>query len=121
MTALFEPLTLCGVTLKNKIIISPMCTYSAESDGRATDWHLVHYGSFALGGAAMVMVEATAISSEGRHCYADLGIWADEQIEPLRRNRNIHQVARMRSSDTAPACWQEGECTSRVGRPTATR
>lgn len=85
MTALFEPLTMRGVTFPTRITISPMCTYACDADGIATDWHLVHYGRFALGGAAMVMVEATAIDPVGRHSYADLGIWSDDHIVPLRR------------------------------------
>lgn len=85
MTALFRPYTLRGVTLKNRIVISPMCTYSAAADSVATDWHFVHYGRLAMGGAGMVMLEATAIEARGRHCYSDLGIWGDEHIVPLRR------------------------------------
>ena len=82
MARLFSPLKLRGVELKNRIVVSPMCQYSA-SDGFATDWHLVHLGSRAVGGAGLVMQEATAVSVAGRISYADLGIWKDEHIEKL--------------------------------------
>lgn len=82
--ALFEPFTLRTVTLRNRIGISPMCQYSAQ-DELADDWHLVHLGSRAVGGAGMVMVEATAVTPEGRISPGDLGLWTDGQIEPLRR------------------------------------
>jgi 2,4-dienoyl-CoA reductase-like NADH-dependent reductase (Old Yellow Enzyme family) len=81
---LFSPLTLRGVTLRNRIGVSPMCQYSSL-DGMATDWHLVHLGSRAVGGAALVMVEATAVEARGRISPADMGLWNDQQIEPLAR------------------------------------
>src|SRR4051812_34680568 len=84
MSALFSPLTIRGLTLKNRIVVSPMCEYSSE-DGFANDWHLVHLGSRAVGGAALVMTEATAVSPEGRISPGDLGIWKDEQISFLKR------------------------------------
>jgi 2,4-dienoyl-CoA reductase-like NADH-dependent reductase (Old Yellow Enzyme family) len=82
--ALGSPLTLRGVTLRNRIGVSPMCMY-ASTDGFATDFHLVHLGRFALGGAALVLTEATAIVPEGRISHRDLGIWSDEHVEGLRR------------------------------------
>jgi 2,4-dienoyl-CoA reductase-like NADH-dependent reductase (Old Yellow Enzyme family) len=81
---LFEPLTLRGITLPNRIGVSPMCQYSAV-EGRATDWHLVHLGGLAQGGAGLVIAEATAVSPEGRISPEDLGLWEDGQIEPLAR------------------------------------
>lgn len=84
MAHLFEPLTLRGVTLRNRIGVSPMCQYSCE-DGFATDWHLVHLGSRAVGGAALVVVEATAVEANGRISPQDMGIWKDAHIEPLAR------------------------------------
>jgi 2,4-dienoyl-CoA reductase-like NADH-dependent reductase (Old Yellow Enzyme family) len=81
---LFSPLTIRAVTFRNRIVVSPMCQYSCE-DGFATDWHLVHLGSRAVGGAALVFTEATAVSADGRISPADLGIWKDEHIEPLAR------------------------------------
>ena len=81
---LFRPLTLRGVTLKNRIVVSPMCQYSA-TDGFAEDWHLVHLGSRAVGGAGLVFSEATAVSPEGRITPGCLGIWKDEHVEMLAR------------------------------------
>ncbi|MBS7255081.1 NADH:flavin oxidoreductase/NADH oxidase [Flavobacterium branchiicola] len=81
---LFSPITLKNVTLKNRIVISPMCQYSAI-DGFANDWHLVHLGSRASGGAGLIIQEATAVSPEARISPADLGIWKDEHIEKLKQ------------------------------------
>ncbi|HEY0306877.1 MAG TPA: NADH:flavin oxidoreductase/NADH oxidase [Acidobacteriaceae bacterium] len=81
---LFSPLTLRGITLPNRIAVSPMCEYSSV-DGLPNDWHLVHLGSRAIGGAGLVITEAAAVSPEGRITPADLGIWNDEQIAPLQR------------------------------------
>jgi 2,4-dienoyl-CoA reductase-like NADH-dependent reductase (Old Yellow Enzyme family) len=81
---LFQPLQIRGLTLRNRIVVSPMCQYSAE-DGFATDWHLVHLGSRAVGGAAVVMTEATAIEARGRISPQDIGIYKDEHIAMLSR------------------------------------
>jgi 2,4-dienoyl-CoA reductase-like NADH-dependent reductase (Old Yellow Enzyme family) len=81
---LFTPLALRSVTLRNRIAVSPMCQYSAE-DGRANDWHLVHLGCRAIGGAGLVVFEATAVEARGRISPADLGLWDDAQVEPLAR------------------------------------
>lgn len=81
--SLFSPLTIRGITLANRIAVSPMCEYSSE-DGFANDWHLVHLGSRAVGGAALVIAEATAVQAEGRITSGDLGIWKDEHIHNLR-------------------------------------
>ena len=84
MPHLFDPLTLRGVTLRNRIGVSPMCQYSAV-DGFANDWHLVHLGSRAVGGAGLVMTEATAVEARGRISPSDLGIWSDAHVPPLER------------------------------------
>ncbi len=84
MSALFEPLQLRDVTLRNRIAVSPMCQYSAEG-GVPTDWHLVHLGSRAVGGAGLVIAEASAVSAEGRISPGDTGIWSDEQAEAWAR------------------------------------
>lgn len=84
MSKLFSPLTLRGVTLPNRIAVAPMCQYSAQ-DGVANDWHLVHLGSRAVGGAGLVIFEASAVLPQGRISPHDLGIWKDEHIAPLRR------------------------------------
>jgi 2,4-dienoyl-CoA reductase-like NADH-dependent reductase (Old Yellow Enzyme family) len=81
---LFDPLKLRSVTLRNRIAVSPMCQYSAEG-GRANDWHLVHLGARAAGGAGLVLFEATAVEARGRISPADLGLWEDGQLEPLAR------------------------------------
>jgi 2,4-dienoyl-CoA reductase-like NADH-dependent reductase (Old Yellow Enzyme family) len=81
---LFDPLDIRTIRLKNRIAISPMCQYSSF-DGFANDWHLVHLGSRATGGAALVIQEATAVSPRGRISPDDMGIWKDEHIEPLLR------------------------------------
>lgn len=83
---LFSPFTLRGVTARNRAWISPMCQYSVfNEDGIATDWHLVHLGSRAVGGAGLVMVEATAVEGRGRISAEDLGLWNDRQGEALAR------------------------------------
>ncbi len=79
-----SPLTIRGVSVRNRIVMSPMCQYSSE-DGFANDWHLVHLGSRAVGGAGLVMVEATAVTPEGRITPRDMGLWSDAQIEALAR------------------------------------
>jgi 2,4-dienoyl-CoA reductase-like NADH-dependent reductase (Old Yellow Enzyme family) len=83
-TALFSPLALRSVTLRNRLGMSPMCQYSAV-DGRASDWHLVHLASRAIGGVGLVLVEATGVEPRGRISAADLGLWEDGQVEPLAR------------------------------------
>ncbi|MGB7024456.1 MAG: NADH:flavin oxidoreductase/NADH oxidase [Candidatus Acidiferrales bacterium] len=84
MAHLFEPLTIRGVTLRNRIAVSPMCQYSC-AEGLANDWHFVHLGSRAVGGAAMVFCEATAVTPEARISPEDLGIWSDRHVEALAR------------------------------------
>ncbi|HWI26554.1 MAG TPA: NADH:flavin oxidoreductase/NADH oxidase [Stellaceae bacterium] len=81
---LFTPIALREVKLRNRIAISPMCQYSAK-DGVANDWHFAHLARFALGGAGLIFVEATAVRREGRITHGDLGLWEDAQIAPLRR------------------------------------
>lgn len=84
MAKLFEPLQIKSIKLKNRIVVSPMCEYSSI-DGFSNDWHLVHLGSRAVGGAALIITEAAAVSPEGRISPDDLGIWKDEHIEGLKR------------------------------------
>lgn len=84
MSQLFSSLSIRSVTLKNRLVVSPMCQYSSV-DGFANDWHLVHLGSRAIGGAGLIFTEATAVSPEGRISPQDLGIWKDEHITMLRR------------------------------------
>jgi 2,4-dienoyl-CoA reductase-like NADH-dependent reductase (Old Yellow Enzyme family) len=81
---LFSRFTLRGVEFRNRVFLAPMCQYAAR-DGHASDWHLVHYGARALGGVGLVLVEATAVTPEGRISPADLGLWSDDHIPSLRR------------------------------------
>jgi len=84
-TRLFSPLTIRGLTLANRIVLSPMCMYSAAEDGKATDWHLAHLGARAVGRCGLVLSEATSVEARGRISVNDLGLWDDAQIEPLAR------------------------------------
>lgn len=80
---LFQPLQLRGLTLANRVVISPMCQHAADR-GHATPWHMVHLGKFALGGAGLILTESTAVDPRGRIGTADLGLWKDSQIAPLK-------------------------------------
>jgi 2,4-dienoyl-CoA reductase-like NADH-dependent reductase (Old Yellow Enzyme family) len=84
MAHLFDPLTIRDTTFSNRVFVSPMCQYSS-TDGYANDWHFVHLGSRAIGGAGLVFTEATAVLPEGRISPQDLGLWKDDHIEPLAR------------------------------------
>lgn len=84
MSVLFSPLKLREVTFRNRVFVSPMCQYSSR-DGLPTEWHLVHLGSRAVGGAGLVMVEATAVNPEGRISPTDSGLWSDEHAQAFRR------------------------------------
>lgn len=100
---LFSPFTVRSVTLRNRIGVSPMCQYSS-TDGLADDWHLVHLGSRAVGGAGLVIAEATAVSPEGRISPGDAGIWADKHVEPIARiNRFIKQQGAVPGTQLAHA------------------
>src|SRR6188508_1934790 len=84
MTVLFTPLRVGSLELRNRIVIAPMCQYSAE-EGRATDWHLIHLGHLALSGAALLTIEATAVVPDGRISPRDLGLWSDDTESSLAR------------------------------------
>ncbi|MEJ2666608.1 MAG: NADH:flavin oxidoreductase/NADH oxidase [Deinococcales bacterium] len=91
MAALFDPLVLRGLHLQNRIAVSPMCQYSSV-DGFADDWHLVHLGTRAVGGAGLVITEATAVEARGRISPRDLGLWQDAHVDGLRRiTRFVHE------------------------------
>lgn len=116
MSLLFQPLTIKNITFRNRIAVSPMCQYSAIN-GYANDWHLVHLGSRAVGGAALVIVEATAVSPEGRISPGDLGIWEEGHVEPLKRIVDfIHangsvagiQIAHAGRKASHSAPWERG-------------
>jgi 2,4-dienoyl-CoA reductase-like NADH-dependent reductase (Old Yellow Enzyme family) len=116
MAHLFDPLTIKSVTLRNRIGVSPMCMYSSV-EGLANDWHLVHLGARAAGGAGLVIAEATAVEPEGRITPGDAGIWADRHIEPIARiNRFIKaqgavpgiQLAHAGRKASAARPWEGG-------------
>src|ERR1700675_1108165 len=91
MAHLFDSLVIRDLKFANRVFVSPMCQYSSH-DGDANDWHFVHLGSRAVGGAGLVLTEATAVLAEGRISPQDLGIWMDDHIEPLARVvRFIHE------------------------------
>jgi 2,4-dienoyl-CoA reductase-like NADH-dependent reductase (Old Yellow Enzyme family) len=107
VSLLFTPIALRGVTARNRVAISPMQQYSAV-DGVANDWHLIHLSRFALGGAGIVFVGASAVEKRGRNTHGDLGIWRDDQVEPLAR------IARSLRANGAVAGIQLGH-TGRKG------
>ena len=92
MTNLFSPLMLRSLTLRNRIALSPMCMYSASLDGKATDWHLAHYHTRAIGGAGLLITEATAVEPRGRISQNDLGLWDDSQVAPIARVVHLVQA-----------------------------
>lgn len=117
MANLFSPLSIRDVILKNRLVVSPMCQYSSE-DGFAHDWHLVHLGSRAVGGAGLIITEATAVAPQGRISPADLGIWKDEHIPGLKRITDfIHaqdsvagiQLAHAGRKSSQQVSWKGGE------------
>tara|TARA_B100001123_G_scaffold377591_1_gene445165 strand:+ start:2511 stop:3623 length:1113 start_codon:yes stop_codon:yes gene_type:complete len=92
MSKLFSSIEIRGLKIKNRIFVSPMCQYSAEdNNGKPTDWHTVHLGSRAIGGAGLVMFEATAVTPEGRITPRDLGLWSDDQIDSYADIANFIQ------------------------------
>lgn len=109
MSALFSPLELRSVKLKNRIAMSPMCQYACETDGQVNDWHLLHYPTRAIGGAALVVLEASAVEARGRISPHDLGIWADEQILGLQElTRRIKAAGGMAGIQLAHAGRKAG-------------
>ena len=84
MSKLFSPITIRGEEIPNRVWVAPMCQYSSDSqDGHCSAWHTVHYGTRAVGGAGLVMVEATSVSPEGRITLSDLGIWDDSHVASM--------------------------------------
>jgi 2,4-dienoyl-CoA reductase-like NADH-dependent reductase (Old Yellow Enzyme family) len=100
MSVLFSPFSIGPLTLGNRIVVPPMCQYSAR-DGQATDWHLIHLGNLALSGAGLLIVEATAVSPEGRISWADLGLWDDATEAALTRT-----LASVRAWSSTPVFLQ---------------
>ena len=89
MPHLFEPFTQQSMTLRNRVVMAPMCMYSAGKDGIATDFHFVHHGTRAMGGTSLIIVEATAVEPVGRISEGDLGLWTDDQIPALKRSADF--------------------------------
>ena len=112
---LFQPLTVRSVTLRNRIGVSPMCQYSAE-DGVANDWHFVHLGSRAVGGAGLVIVEATAVAPEGRITPGCLGLWGGETHRAARAHREVRETARRGGGHPDRARGPQGVRRSAVAR-----
>lgn len=120
MTApkLFEPITIGGLHLANRIVIAPMCQYSAV-DGQMTEWHLIHLGHLALSGAALLTIEATAVEPEGRITYADVGLWDEatesalaRTVQAIRRYSDIPialQLAHAGRKASTEVPWQGGQ------------
>ena len=101
MSALFSPLSLRGLTLRNRVVVSPMCQYSAAADGRASPWHMIHLGSLALSGAGLLCTEATAVEPNGRISPVDLGLWDDATEAAL-----APVLAAIRSHSRIPVAMQ---------------
>ena len=124
MSQLFSPVTLRGLTLRNRTVVAPMCQYSAI-DGFANDWHMVHLGRFAIGGFGLIILEASGVTAEGRISYGDLGIWKDEQVAPLARIVDfIHaqgaaagiQLAHAGRKASTPVSWNAETIKTPEGR-----
>jgi NADH:flavin oxidoreductase / NADH oxidase family len=108
MSALFTPYRLGSLKLRNRIVIAPMCQYTAE-EGRATDWHLIHLGNLAVSGAGLLIIEATAVLPEGRISPDDLGLWSAETEKALGRVvENRAAVFRHTNRHPARACGAQG-------------
>ncbi len=117
MSMLFSPVAIAGLTLDNRIVISPMCQYSAEA-GCATDWHMIHLGHLALSGAGLLFIEATAVAPEGRITAADLGLWSDETeaaqarvVQAIRRHSPIRIAIQIAHAGRKASCqvpWAGG-------------
>ena len=118
MSALFSPITLRGLTLPNRIVVSPMCQYSSD-DGAANDWHLIHLGGLALSGAGMLCIEATAVEPEGRITPSDLGLYDDRTEAALRRGPGGRpEILAHSGGDAARARRPQGvEPRALAGRP----
>ncbi len=116
MSLLFSPLTLRGLTLRNRTVVAPMCQYSARH-GVANEWHFVHLGRFAIGGFGLVILEATGVTPEARISYGDLGLWNDEQTTALKPIVDfLHaegaaagiQLAHAGRKASTPIAWRHG-------------
>lgn len=125
MIKLFSPITLRDLTLRNRTVVAPMCQYSAR-DGFANEWHFAHLARFGIGGFGLVIFEATGVVPEGRISYADLGLWKDEQIAPLKRIVDfLHsqgtaagiQLAHAGRKASTPVMWRDGFDETEAEKP----
>ena len=114
MAKLFDEFSLRGVTLRNRICVSPMCQYSAD-DGKLTDWHLVHLGARAVGGAGLVMVEMTNVEARGRITRGCSGIWSDEHVEAAGAGRAFRRRPGGRRRDSDRARGPQGQLRVHLG------
>ena len=112
---LFAPAKFRKVTLRNHIMLSPMCTYSAN-EGMASDWHVVHLGQFAIGGFGAVFLEATAVTEQGRITYGDIGLWSNAHIPPLARIANALASTRHDSRNSIGSCRAKSQQPAAVAR-----
>lgn len=112
MAELFTPLTLRGVTIRNRIAMSPMCMYSAGEDGTPSDFHLAHLAARATGGVGLIITEATAVEPRARISLNDLGLWEDSQVEPLAR------IVRLCKTQGAAVCSQLAHAGRKAWTPT---
>jgi len=111
----FRPLTIRGLTFQNRIWVAPMCMYSCE-DGMFSDFHVAHYGQWAMRGAALITLEATAVTEQGKNTPQDAGLWKDEQIAPLRRIVNlIHSQSQKAGIQLQHAGRKSGICPPWLG------
>ena len=116
MSLLFTPISIRGVELKNRIMMSPMGTLAAQEDGTITDWHLIHYGARAMGQVGLIMLEATAVMERGRDYPSNLGLWTDEQIPGMKKLvRLLHE----NGSKAGVQLWHAGRKRVMEGAPLA--
>ena len=115
MPGLFSDYALKDARLRNRIAISPMTQYSCGTDGIMTDWHMVHLGARAVGGAGLVIAEQLAVAPEGRMTPGCAGIWTDDQMPALRRITDFHQVHRCRARRAARPFRPQGQHPRAVG------
>lgn len=121
LSDLFSPFKTRGLRLRNRIVRSPMCQYSATDDGRVTDWHLVNYGAPAVGGVGLVMIEATSVESRGRLSRADVGIWDDDQIEGIARVADFVKSQGARIGIQLAHAGRKADCGEEVVAPSPRR
>lgn len=114
MSLLFTPMTIKGVELKNRIVMSPMGTLAAEEDGKVTEWHMLHYGARAMGQVGLIILEATAVLEEGRDYPSNLGLWCDEQIPPMR---HLVRILHENGSKAGIQLWHAGRKRVMEGEP----